>query len=55
VQVLEGESPIKNRLVLLRFPTVERALEWYRSEEYAPLHHIREQSARTNFVFFEGD
>jgi uncharacterized protein (DUF1330 family) len=55
VQVLEGESPIKNRLVLLRFPTAERALEWYHSEEYAPLHHIREQSARTDFVFFEGD
>jgi uncharacterized protein (DUF1330 family) len=55
VEVLEGEWPLKNRLVLLRFPTAERALEWYRSDEYAPLHRIREQSARSNFVFFEGD
>ena len=55
VKVLEGEWPLKNRLVLLRFPTAERALEWYGSEEYAPLHQIREQSARSKFVFFEGD
>lgn len=55
VRVVEGESPVKNRLVLLRFPTAERALEWYDSEEYAPLHRIREQSARTNMIFFEGD
>lgn len=54
-RVIEGESPVKNRLVLLRFPTAERALEWYRSDEYAPLHRIREQSARTNIIFFEGD
>jgi uncharacterized protein (DUF1330 family) len=55
VRVLEGEWPLKNRLVLLRFPTAERALAWYGSEEYAPLHRIRERSARSKFVFFEGD
>ena len=55
VRVLEGEWPLKNRLVLLRFPTAERAMAWYGSDEYAPLHRIREQSARTKFVFFEGD
>jgi uncharacterized protein (DUF1330 family) len=55
VRVLEGDWPLKNRLVLLRFPTAEQALAWYHSDEYAPLHSIREQSARSKFVFFEGD
>jgi uncharacterized protein (DUF1330 family) len=55
VRVMEGESPFKNRLVLLRFPTAERALEWHDSEGYAPLRSIRERSARTNMVFFEGE
>jgi uncharacterized protein (DUF1330 family) len=55
VRVLEGDWPLKNRLVLIRFPTAERALAWYGSDEYAPLHHIREQSARTKMIFFEGD
>lgn len=55
VEVVEGKSPINNRLVLLRFPTAERAHAWYDSEEYAPLHDIRERSARTNIIFFEGD
>jgi uncharacterized protein (DUF1330 family) len=55
VRVLEGESPLKHRVVLLRFPTAERALEWYGSEEYAPLLGIRKQSARSNMLFFEGE
>jgi uncharacterized protein (DUF1330 family) len=55
VRVMEGEWPLKNRLVLLRFPTAEQALAWYDSDEYAPLHRIREQSADSKFIFFEGD
>ena len=54
VRVIEGESPVKNMLVILRFPTAERALAWYDSPEYAPLRQLREQSGRTNMIFFEG-
>ena len=53
VKVLEGESLVNNRLVLIRFPTGERALEWYGSDQYEPLHRIREQSANTKMIFFE--
>lgn len=55
VRVMEGEWPLENRLVLIRFPSAERALAWYGSEEYAPLLRIRQQSSRSKIVFFEGD
>lgn len=38
-----------------RGPTADRALAWHDSEDYAPLRRIREQSARRNMIFFEGD
>ena len=54
VRVIEGESPVKNMLVILRFPSAERALAWYDSPEYTPLRQLREQSGRTNMIFVEG-
>lgn len=37
---LEGTQP-RNRVVLIEFPSFDRALEWYHSEEYAALRAIR--------------
>ena len=34
-QVVEGEDNFP-RLVIIRFPSYERALEWYHSDEYKP-------------------
>lgn len=51
---LEGEWRFDGRLVMLRFPSVTRALEWYRSETYAPLLEIRQGGARTKIICFEG-
>ena len=42
------------RLVVLEFPSMERAKTWYSSKEYAPLLELRKQSARTLFTFVEG-
>ena len=33
VEVLEGDAPA-GRTVVLEFPTMQAALDWYRSEEY---------------------
>jgi uncharacterized protein (DUF1330 family) len=52
---MEGEWPLMNRLVLLRFPSADQALEWYGSDAYAPLLQIRQQSSRSKIAFFEGD
>lgn len=51
---LEGDWKLDGRLVLLRFPTAERAMAWYNSDSYAPLLELRRRSARTKIIFFEG-
>lgn len=51
--VVEGEWQ-PHRLVLLQFPSLARAREWYASIGYAPLLELRRRSARTNLVIIEG-
>jgi len=50
---LEGDEP-KSRLVVLRFPSYERALAWYHSEEYQPLARLRQSASEGNLVIVEG-
>ena len=53
VDVREGGwSP--SRLVILEFPTVERARAWWDSPEYAPAKAIRQSCAETQLVITEG-
>lgn len=40
--------------VLIEFPSLERAHEWYDSEEYRDLKRLRLDSTRGNAVFIEG-
>src|SRR5215212_4706828 len=42
------------RIVVLEFPSVERAKEWWASEEYAPAKKIRQTNARTKMIVVEG-
>ena len=51
--VLEGDWQPR-RLVLLQFPSLARAREWYGSVGYAPLLALRQRSARTNLVITDG-
>jgi uncharacterized protein (DUF1330 family) len=52
-EVLEGEWE-PSRLVVLEFPTFERAMAWYDSAEYATAREIRRTSARLDMVVVEG-
>jgi uncharacterized protein (DUF1330 family) len=52
-EVLEGEWQPK-RLVLLEFPSMERAKEWLHSEEYREPRKLRQRTAKTNMVLVEG-
>jgi uncharacterized protein (DUF1330 family) len=53
VEVREGAwSPA--RLVILEFPSVERARSWYDSPEYAPAKAIRQACADAQLVIAEG-
>ena len=51
-EVLEGEwSPA---LVVIEFPTVEQARQWYNSEEYRPALEIRQRAADNELLIVEG-
>lgn len=53
MEVREGDWP-GLRTVILEFPSLARALDWYDSPEYEPLRPIRHANARTRLAFFEG-
>ncbi len=52
-EIMEGEWKLP-RTVVLRFPTVERAKEWYHSDAYKPLLEMRKSAADGNLVIVEG-
>ena len=49
-ECLEGDPPA-GRTVVLEFPTMEAAVGWYRSEEYAAIHKLREGAAKVRMMF----
>ena len=51
-EVLEGEW-VPKRLVLLEFPSAERAREWWASDEYAPAKALRQATSSGELVIVE--
>jgi uncharacterized protein (DUF1330 family) len=52
-EVLEGDwAP--ERVVVLEFPSVERAQEWYRSPEYQEIAPMRQRAAPSAMVLVAG-
>lgn len=51
--VLEGEGE-PQRLVIIEFPSLERAQEWFASPEYAPARSVRKIAARVRMIGVEG-
>lgn len=52
-EVLEGNWKPK-RIVVLEFPTMERAKEWLNCPEYAEPRKLRHKTAKTNMLVIEG-
>jgi uncharacterized protein (DUF1330 family) len=50
---LEGDWK-PERIVVIEFPTVERANEWWNSEVYAAPKSIRQRVATTKMIIVEG-
>mgnify|MGYP002882850282 CR=1 FL=1 len=49
-QVVEGEDNFP-RIIIIKFPSYEKALEWYNSKEYKPIKQIRlDNSEGTNII-----
>jgi uncharacterized protein (DUF1330 family) len=52
-EVVEGGPPPKT-IVIIEFPTMERAHEWYRSNEYGEALAIRQYALERRLMFVEG-
>ena len=52
-QCFEGEWKYP-RTVVIKFSSYEKALEWYNSEEYKPVRHIRLDNSVGNFIIVKG-
>jgi uncharacterized protein (DUF1330 family) len=52
-EVLEGDWKPK-RIVILEFPTMDRAKEWLNSEEYREPRKMRHRTAKTHMLVIEG-
>ena len=52
-ETLEGDWQ-PQRIVVLEFPTVERAKEWWASETYAEAKSLRQRTAYTKMIVVEG-
>jgi len=50
---LEGDRP-RSRVVVLRFPSVEVARNWFHSPEYEKAHAIRARAATSRSFIVEG-
>ena len=52
-ECLEGDwNP--QRIVVLEFPSVEKAKAWWASEGYAPAKAIRQSASKTKMIVVEG-
>ena len=52
-EVLEGDWR-PSRLVLLEFPSVERARAWWNSPEYAEARALRQATSKGTLIILEG-
>lgn len=54
MEVVEGPPAIGERVVVIRFPSMEKALDFYRSDDYAEAKAIRQAHSEAQFVIVEG-
>ncbi len=52
-ETLEGDWQ-PGRIVIVEFPSVEKAKAWWSSEEYAPAKALRQATAFTRMIVAEG-
>jgi uncharacterized protein (DUF1330 family) len=53
VEVLEGDY-IPGRVVVLEFPSLQKAKAWWSSDEYAPAKAIRQAASVTRMIMVDG-
>jgi len=51
---VEGDRPPEQRIVVVEFPTMKHARDWYGSREYAPARKLRATALKRRLTFVEG-
>ncbi len=51
---LEGNRKLPNVLVMLEFPSLEKARAWYNDSDYAPLIKLRQEGSDVELTLVEG-
>jgi uncharacterized protein (DUF1330 family) len=54
IDVVEGDWPSNKRVVIVEFPTMERARAWYASAEYAEALRLRHTALNRRLIFVDG-
>jgi uncharacterized protein (DUF1330 family) len=54
VELIEGDRDPKRRFVVVEFPSMARAHEWYRSPEYSEALRVRGGALTRTLTFVEG-
>jgi uncharacterized protein (DUF1330 family) len=54
IHVVEGDWPSNKRVVVVEFPTMERAREWYASAAYAEALQLRHAALDRRLIFIDG-
>ena len=53
-EVLEGEKQLPERVVIIEFESMERAKEWWASEEYREAKALRQATSNGTFFLVDG-
>jgi len=51
--VLEGTAPAADAILVVEFPSMEKANAWYRDPDYQPLIKLRQSGSDVDFVLVE--
>ena len=54
IDVMEKELWEPTRMVLVKFPNREAALNWYNGKEYQPVKKIRQENSTSTLLFVDG-
>jgi uncharacterized protein (DUF1330 family) len=52
-ETLEG-APVEERIVMIEFPSYDKAKEWYRSADYQNVRKIRQGAAEVSIIAING-
>jgi uncharacterized protein (DUF1330 family) len=52
IEVMEGNWD-KQMFIVLEFPSMEKAKNWYESDEYSPYKAVRQEATNSSMVFID--